>query len=131
MHTLNQFKNSRWSLVVYCAERAVFRSEASDLRPLIRYVKQVGRKYNSVTVFDKYIGRAAALLLAMIEPDMVYVGTLSNGGAEALNQHRIKFHADNRVEYLMGIASEQMCQWEKLAIDKTPEQLWELLNSET
>ena len=123
MYTFDEFAKSEWSLVVCKEGTAFFRSKDSDLEPLVRYLAEHETNSENVTVYDKYTGRAAALLMALVMPDMVYTGTISDGGVEVLNEHNIRFQAGDRVRYLMGIASDGMCRWEKMAVGKTPLEL--------
>ena len=123
MFTKDQFLGSTASLVVYHGEEAAFESDASDLRGLVTYLGQTELGRNDVTIFDRYIGRAAALLMTLIKPIKVNTGTISEGGAAVLEEHTIPFEADEKVTYLMGVASEGMCRWEKMAVGKSSEEL--------
>lgn len=129
MYTLEQFLAGGQSLVIYCGDEVVFRSESSDLRPLIEFIDGAEEVSGELTLFDKYVGRAAGLLMALIKPRMVYAGIISEGGVETLEKYTIPFEAARRVKYLMGVASDDMCQWEKMSLGKSPRQLWELLKN--
>ena len=130
MQTLEQFLQDGSSLVVYSAEAEIFRSDASDLTPLIEYVQTIGDRYAVVVIFDKYVGRAAALLMSLVKPSQVYVGVISEGGAAVLTEAGIAFEAAKQVTYLMDVASESMCRWEKLSLGKTAEEFRQVLKSE-
>ena len=129
MHTLASFLETGLSLVVYRDGQVVFESSDSDLRPLVTYIRTYGSDDGEVVIFDKYVGRAAALLMELIRPHHVYAGVISQSGAQALKESGIGFDAGREVKYLMDVASEGMCRWEKMAIGKIAEEfLAELRN---
>ena len=129
MYTLEQFLANGQSLVVYRGNEVVFSSESSDLRPLMEFIDGAEEECGELTLFDKYVGRAAGLLMALIKPRLVYAGIISEGGIETLEKYAIPFEAVRRVRYLMGMASDDMCQWEKISLGKSPGQFWELLKT--
>lgn len=130
MFTRDQFLSSTASLVVFHGDEIAFESDASDLRPLVTYLGQIEPSGDDVTIFDRYVGRAAALLMTLVEPIKVYTGVISDGGAAVLEQFSIPFEASERVAYLMGVASADMCRWEKAAIGRSAEELLLELRSE-
>lgn len=127
MYSYDRFIKSPWSLVVISDGRIIFRSRASALKPLVRYLKSRRDQDGQVIIYDKYIGRAAALLMTLIKPREVHTPVISEGGRQVLEQYRVRFHADREVKFLMGVASDQMCGWEKMSVGKTPSELWDML----
>jgi hypothetical protein len=123
MHTLASFLETGLSLIVYREGMVVFESSDSDLRPLVTYIRTHGTHDEKVVIFDKYVGRAAALLMGLIRPHHVYAGVISQSGAEELKESGIAFDAGREVKYLMDVASEGMCRWEKMAVGKTADEL--------
>ncbi|MCK4632789.1 MAG: DUF1893 domain-containing protein [candidate division Zixibacteria bacterium] len=123
MFTKDQFLSSTASLIVFHGDEVAFESDDSDLRPLVAYLGQTELGRNDVTMFDRYVGRAAALLMSRIKPIKVNTGTISEGGAVVLDEHAIPFEAKEKVTYLMGVASQDMCRWEKMAVGKSSEEL--------
>ncbi len=123
MFTLEQFKDSKQSLVICHGDKIAFESPESALRPLVEYLEKRLLTDQPITMFDKCIGRAAASLMAMAGADRVHGLVVSDGGAQTLEDADISFQAEKRVEYLMGTASENMCRWEKFAVSHTPEEL--------
>lgn len=109
--------------MIYHDADEVFRSNASDLRPLVEYILSNNQKDQTVTIFDKYIGRAAASLMLLAGASRVYGLVVSDNGAKLLAEQAIPFEAGERVQWLMGAASDNMCHWEKLSIGKTPDEL--------
>ena len=129
MHTLASFLETGLSLIVYREGVVVFESSDSDLRPLMTYIRTRGIRDKEVVIFDKYAGRAAALLMGLIRPHHVYAGVISESGAQALKESGVAFDAGREVKYLMDVASAGMCRWEKMAAGKSAEEfLAELRN---
>ena len=122
-----KFIKSQWSLVIIAGGRILFRSKASAIKPLIKYLKSDKADAEEVTIYDKYVGRAAALLMVRIKPVLVRTPVISEGGAEVFEKFGVPYRAQRRVKYLMGVASDEMCRWEKMTIGKTPDEFWELL----
>jgi len=131
MHTLRQFLDSDRSFVIYEGERELFYSRESDLEPLVQFLDSATPLGDALTVFDRYVGRAAALLISTLRPQKVYTGVISEGGVQVLAEAGIPFEAGEKAKYLMGVASEDMCRWEKLSIGKSPEELLDELRKIT
>ena len=130
MYSFEQFKKSRWTLIIISDGDIIFRSQAKAIKPLIRFLKNKPSNLSNVIIYDKYIGRAAAMLMTFLKPMKVYTPVISQFGREVFEKHNIDFEADKEVKYLMGIASEDMCKWEKLTAGKTPEELIQMLGIE-
>lgn len=127
MHTLASFLETGLSLVVYHDGSVVFESSDSDLRPLVTFIRTHTAHDGEVVIFDKYVGRAAALLMELIRPHHVYAGVISESGGQALKESGIAFDAGREVKYLMDVASEGMCRWEKMAVGKMANEFLEEL----
>ncbi len=127
MYSYERFINSKWTLVITDSNRIVFRSQARAIKPLIRYLRHHHEPGGELVIYDKYVGRAAALLMVLIKPVKVYTPVISAGGEETLKDSGIPYKAEKRVKYLMGVASDEMCRWEKMTIGKTPEEFFRML----
>jgi len=131
MITLDEFINSDNNFIAYRNGEDIFRSAGNDLTPLLSFIDKHGLHLSGLVLFDRYIGRAAALLMSLIGPQEVFTGTISEGGAELLQNAGIDYHFQEKVTYLMGVASGEMCQWEKKSLGKSAEEFYTLLtNSE-
>lgn len=131
MYTLEQFERSRWSFVVLSRGKIFFRSKASDLRPILRYLKRFGPKRKKVFIFDKIVGRAAALLFVLIQPERVFASVLSERGEAVLRKHGITAEARKLVDRIMAVSSPSLCQWEKLSQGQTAESFFKLLSNQS
>lgn len=127
MYSLDRFANSGWSLVVRYEGKMIFRSRATGLGALQRYLREGGRERRGVEIFDTHVGRAAGLLMVLARPRQIFTTVISEGGREVMERYNLVFEASEQVKYLMGIASEGTCRWERMAIGKSPEEFLELL----
>jgi len=119
------FKTGLASLVISRDGTIIFDSEAGGLEPLLQFFKENAidsfeavekSGFTGLTVYDKYIGRASALLLTVLKPVFVYTPVISQFGREELEKAGIFYRADKEVKFLMGVASDALCNWEKLTI---------------
>ncbi|NOY88441.1 MAG: DUF1893 domain-containing protein [FCB group bacterium] len=132
MYSFEKFVKSRWSLVIIGKGKIIFKSQASGIKPLVTFIKKdEGNNDQDLVIYDRYIGRAAALLMVLINPSKVYTPVISEGGRDALEEYKITYFAQQQVKYLMGYASDKMCRWEKMAMNKTPQELWEVLHHQS
>lgn len=123
VYDLDQFVKSGLSLAVCRDDAMIFSSNGDGLEPLVKYLYQHGATKAGVVVFDKLVGRAAALLITLLTPKSVHAGAVSDSGAEVIDNCQIPFETKRRVKYLTDVASEGGCRWEKMAIGKTAEEL--------
>jgi len=132
--SLDEFIRSGLSLAVYHDGVLAYDSKRQALAPLLAYIlKQraaTGPAPKRIVVFDKHIGRAAALLMTLVNPSRIYAGNMSHAAIEVFEERRIMFEADRIVEFLMDVASKDTCRWEKLAAGKTAEGLLAILQGE-
>lgn len=127
MYTFDQFQQSGKSLVIIKDDELVYQSDRNALDPLIQFIKEKRHLEGGFVIFDKYIGRAAALLMTFLKPKKVYTPVISQFGREEFERFGIDYHFDKEVKYLMGVASDNMCRWEKMTVGKTPDQFWQML----
>ena len=130
MVTLREFLDSPWSLVVYHGDEDVFRSREKDLHGLVKYLDETDVGSEPIVFFDRYVGRAAAGLMLLRSPARVATGVVSEAGRAMLEEHQVPLLADRTVQYLMNVASDGMCRWEKFSLDKTPNELLAALRRE-
>ena len=129
MQTLSEFTAGDRNFVVVVNGAEVFSSTKSDLLPILDYLDSDRSDHTGAILFDRYIGRAAALLMTILQPAHVYTPVISKGGRAVLEEHGIEFEATETVEYLMGVASDGMCRWEKLSLGKSPAEFHELVRN--
>ena len=101
-----------------------------QLIPLVDFIDQFGWKTKNIYIFDKYVGRAAALLMLGFRPIKIYTPIISENAVQLLTEKKISYLAERTVPHLMGIASQELCKWEKLSIGKDRIAFWKLVKRE-
>ncbi|MBU0598525.1 DUF1893 domain-containing protein [Patescibacteria group bacterium] len=129
MYSLAKFKKSPWSLIVYQGNCVIFRSKASSLLPLIRFLDKISVKGKKHIFYDKYVGRAAALLMIIAKPAEINTPIISSNAIKLLKSKGICVNYSKEVKYLMGFASDEMCKWEKLSFGTSSDNFYKLVKS--
>jgi len=130
MYSLEQFLNNKLSLAIHQNGQVIYKSQESALKPLIQYIKLYGFSKKKLQIYDKYTGRAAALLFSLIRPFNISTSVISKSAEEVLKRDNIPYKALKKVDFLMDIASEDMCKWEKMASKCTASEFWNLVKNQ-
>jgi len=125
----SEFLTSGDSLQVYEGDKLIFASSKDRLLPLLEYIDRFAASHQQIVVFDKVIGRAAALLCARAGCREVYSPLGSQLAVKALDEYGIKYHLTKVVPYIQQLNHEDMCPMEKLSLDKGPEEFYEAIRS--
>jgi hypothetical protein len=110
------------TLRIYLKGKLVFTSKKERLLPLMEYFKAHGASPEPLTIYDKVMGNAAALLAVKVNAGEVFSPLGSELGIKTLKAHKIKYHLDKVVPCIMRDDGTDMCPMEKLSIDKTPDE---------
>lgn len=100
------------SLIVYTENGEIVKSREHGLVPLLDYIND--KNFKDTYVFDKTIGKAAALLYAYADADYVYAKTISLPAIKILNEYNIKYEAQNIVEDIPNKERTGVCPFEIL-----------------
>ena len=107
----------------------IFRSKKSGVRGLLDFINERREPCRNLVVFDKIVGRGAALLAAYLKAKEVYGGTGSEFGARVLEKYKIKFHFRKTVPNILNRDKTALCPFEKLSLDKTPKEFYNCLEN--
>lgn len=122
----NQTKDTLW---VYKDTELIFRSEKRRLEPLLEYIEAFTPQVSKVTIFDRLVGNAAALLLKKASCREVYSPLASEVAARSLKELGIGYHFDRIVPHILVPEGSDICPMEKLSMGKDPEEFyWEVTN---
>jgi zinc transport system ATP-binding protein len=114
------------TLEVYFGEELIFCSDGKWLYPLFEledFLAGVDLEPARLTVKDKIVGRAAALLEIRLGVGRVEAGTMSELGRRALERHNVPHEYEILVERIL-------CQTEELLDDEyDPERAYEILKA--
>jgi hypothetical protein len=126
MNTLfNEFLVSNDKLRVYSGDKLIFASSKGGLSSLLEYIDKSSPLKKDVTVFDRVVGNAAALLLETMSCREVYSPLASELAIRTLRRFGISYHFTEIVPYIRGRGQEDMCPMEKLSLDRNPEEFYQ------
>jgi hypothetical protein len=123
----DEFLTSSNTLQVYEGGKLIFASQKDRLLPLVEYIRQFAPNHRDVVIFDKIMGRAAALLCIKASSREIHSPLGSQLAIEVLDEHGIKHHLSQIVPHIQQPNREEMCPMEKLSLDKNPEEFYQLL----
>lgn len=121
----SEFLVSNDKLRVYSGDRLIFTSSRDGLLSLLEYIDKFSPYEKAVTVFDRVVGNAAALLLERIFCGEVYSPLISQLAVRTLRCFGIGYHFIEIVPYIRDRSQEGMCLMEKLSLGKSPEEFYQ------
>ena len=124
---VREFSSSSDTLRVYKGDRLIFASDKERLLPLLEYTDTCAPYEKDVTVLDRAIGNAAALLLTRISCREAYSDLGSELAAETLDRHGISYRFAETVPYVENNRRDGMCPMEELSLGKTPDEFYRAL----
>ena len=122
----DKFLTSDNTLRVYKGNKLIFASDKDRLRPLVEYIHKFASNHRNVVIFDKIMGRAAALLCIKANCREVYSPLGSQLAMDVLGKRGIKYHLIRTVPCIQT-PDGKMCPMELLSIGKEPEELYRLI----
>ncbi|MDO9528530.1 MAG: DUF1893 domain-containing protein [Syntrophales bacterium] len=123
------FLKSDDTLWVLKANISIFQSKKKGIASLLDYIEQFSPCTDEVTVFDRVVGNAAALLLERIRCRKIYSRIGSRYALETLNQHGIPSYFLKVVPYIFNRKRDGMCPFEQLSIGKSPDEFYKSIIS--
>jgi len=125
-----EFLESGNSLWVYKDGGHLFTSSKSGILPLLEYIGTQAPHHRQITIFDKVVGNAAALLSVKAAVEEVYSPLGSELAARTLRDYDVKYYFSETAPYIQNRSQDDMCPMEKLSIDKSPEEFFELASKQ-
>lgn len=122
---LGQFIKSGDTLWVCKEAKLIFRSRKERLMPLLDYINAFVPQIRGVTVFDRVVGNAAALLLKKALCFEVYSPVASQLAVHSLKEFGISYHFLKIIPHILE--GNGICPMEKLSIGKTPEEFYKVV----
>jgi len=114
------------TLRIFEGDTLVFSSKKARLLPLLDYLA-ASDSNAAVTVYDKVVGNAAALLSVKAHAAAVYSPLGSEIAAGTLDGSGITHGFTKTVPYITQADCVSMCPMEKLSIGKEPEEFYRAL----
>ncbi len=123
----NDFLISGETFQIYEGSKLLFTSNRGGLLPLCEYIDRFNPYHHGTVAFDKIMGNAAALLCVKANCLQVYSPLGSQTAVKTLDTYGIRYHFTQIVPYIQQPHSEEMCQMEKLSIDKSPDEFYKIM----
>lgn len=92
-------------------------SDESGIRPVILPMNEDLRFFEGLSVADKIVGKASAMLLALSRAKEVYAHILSEAGRKILERYGIAYEYGEMVEYIVNRKGDGMCPMEETVKD--------------
>jgi hypothetical protein len=122
----DNFLTSQNTLRVYQGNKLIFTSDRDRLLPLMEYLEKFASRHRKVVIFDKILGRAAALLCIQANCREVYSPLGSQLAADTLTKRYIKYHLTRTVPCIQT-PQGNMCPMELLSIGKEPKEFYQTI----
>lgn len=120
---LGQFIKSGDTLWVYKGTKLIFQSRKERLMPLLDYIDAFVLQIRGVTILDRIVGNAAALLLKKALCLKVYSPVASQAAVRSLEKFGISYHFSKIVPCIRE--GKDVCPMEKLSEGKTPDEFYQ------
>ena len=123
----HEFIKSRDTFRVYKGSRLLFASCKDRLVPMVEYIETRAPYVDGVTVYDRIVGNAAALLLKTIRCRSVFSVLGSENAIRTLKSAVIKYRFDETVDCIMNDSGQDMCPMERMSLGKSPDEFLKAL----
>jgi hypothetical protein len=122
-----EFLASDDTLWVFDGDERIFTSSKDRLLPLMEYLERWAADHQQVTIYDKIIGNAAALLAVKADSREVFSPLGSQLAVETLEKYHVRFHFESMVPCIQRVDGEDMCPMEKLSAGQGPEEFYQAM----
>lgn len=126
-YNLDYFNKSPWTFVLIKNGKIIFRAKNRGITPLIFCLKRRKKDLKNAVVFDKIIGRAAAMLLAYAGVKKVMTSMASREALILLRENRIDVEYKIGVKHILNRKGSGLCPMEKLSRGRTAIELLEVM----
>ena len=123
-HLFTGFQRSEDTVRIYLSDNLLFRSAEKGVRPLLTYLLEFHPCPEGVTVFDRIVGNAAALLLKKASCREIHSIIGSETAAETLKRLGIAHSFQTTVPFISNRAGDGMCPFEKASIGKSSDEFY-------
>ena len=127
MLLFREFLESQDTLCVLDGDEKLFTSKEGVLLPLLEYIDRFSHLHPQVTILDKTVGNAAALLSIKVGATEVYSPLGSKLAADTLSRYQREYHFTKVVPFILARNGRDMCPMEKLSLseDMSPDKLYQ------
>ncbi len=123
------FLKSSFELKILSGKKLIFISKKRGVQGLVKFIKKYGRKFKDLMIFDKKVGRGAALLAVYLNAKVVYGKIGSQSAVRALKKAKIQYCFEETVPNILNREKNDICPIEKVSAGKTPESFYKLVKA--
>lgn len=128
-YSLDYFSNTALSFVLIKDGEVLYQSKSHGLKPLIFCFKKYRWQMKSAMVFDKTVGRAAALILTEAKIKKIITPLISVEAINILKNAKIETEFGKKVKHILNRAGDDLCQMEKLSAGKNCEDFFKVMRA--
>lgn len=121
-----KFTKSNFGLAIYEKEKLIFRSKKEGIQGFLGFIKKSKKIPKNLTIFDKKVGNAVALLSAYIGVKEVFGVVGSQSSKKTFRKSKIKFHFLKTISKILDKKGTNICPLEKLSRSKKPKEFYSL-----
>lgn len=122
-----KFVAGGFGLEIWSGKRVVFQSKKEGIKGLAEFIRKHGQRFQNLTVFDKKVGNAVALLCAYLKVKEVYGVVGSELAGKTFKKFKIRFLFLKTIPNILNKTETDICPIEKLSFLKTPEEFRDLV----
>ncbi|MFH1366737.1 MAG: DUF1893 domain-containing protein [Patescibacteria group bacterium] len=108
--------------------KSIYRSKKRGIAGLVILLKQK-KSIKRKIVFDKVVGRAAALLLVYAGVSEVHTGLISEEAVKVFKKYKIYHQYGKLIKRVLNRDKSDVCPFEKIAQGKTPAQFYKIVKN--
>lgn len=94
-----------------------YHSNDNGIKPVLFRLNENIEYFKGLSVADKIIGKASAMLLTLSGVKEVYALILSKAGQEIFEKYGVKYQYDEMVDYIVNRTGDGMCPMEMTVKD--------------
>jgi len=118
-YNLDYFSSKKLAFALVAEGKIIYQSKKQRLVPLLFCLKEYKKQMRKAAVFDKVVGRAAALLLSYGGVAEVMTPIITRQALSILQRGGAKIEYGKIVKNIMNQAGDDLCPMEKLSQGKT------------
>ncbi len=127
IYNLSYFQDKNWSFVLIKKDKIVYRSKKQGLLPLIFCLKRNRQTMKGALVFDKIIGRAAALLLIYARVKKIMTPVITMQALKILRKNKTKVNYGKIIVKVLNKKGRDLCPMEKLSQGKSAKEFYKMM----
>ncbi|HRY52577.1 MAG TPA: DUF1893 domain-containing protein [Candidatus Portnoybacteria bacterium] len=126
-YSLDFFLAKGWAFALVKENKIIYRSKKQRLLPLLFCLKNYKAQMRGAMVFDKVVGRAAALLLVCGGVKKVITPLISRNALQVLARGGAEVKYQKIVKNILNMKGDDLCPMEKLSQGKKAEEFAKIM----